>query len=363
MERLDDDGFTVQGHGSEPELRGTPALRGGIATGVGSWPGIDPRESATTILGELPDLPHLVELPGRGVGADMIGRVSALLVDMRFDTTTRGYRLSPRPGAVSRRARDLFRADLDALEEAWETAGSAGTGRPIKLQVAGPLTLAAQVELPSGHLALTDPGALRDLSESLAEGLVGHVAEIRKRLGAQVLLQLDEPALTAVLAGSLSGVSLLNTVRALPEPEASSILDAVITAQSAPVVIHSCAEPPSLAFLRGSAAAAIGFDIATVATRDLDSIGEILDSGKQLVLGLVPTTPPPTPPTWRTIAEPGVRLIDRLGFPRTTLATQVLVSPACGLAGAPLTWARKSLTLAAEVARAYAEDPESLSFE
>ncbi|MFI6168025.1 methionine synthase [Nocardia sp. NPDC051052] len=338
-------------------------LRGGIATGVGSWPGVEPREAATTVLGELPDLPHLVELPGRGAGADMIGRMSALLVDMRFDTTTRGYRLAPRPGGVSRRARDLLRGDLDALEEAWETAGSAGSGRPIKLQVAGPLTLAAQVELPNGHLAVTDPGALRDLSESLAEGLVNHVAEVRKRLGAEVVLQLDEPSLNAVLEGALSGVSMLDSVRSMPEPEALAILDTMIATQSAPVLIHSCAEPPALAFLRRSTAAAIGFDVATIGTRDLDSIGEILDAGKHLVLGLVPTTAPASPPTWRDIAEPGVRLIDRLGFARTTLATQVLVSPACGLGTASLTWARKAVSLTAEVARAYAEDPESLTFE
>ncbi|GAA1615517.1 methionine synthase [Nocardia ninae] len=338
-------------------------LRGGTATAVGSWPGTDPRESAATILGELPDLPHLVELPGRGVGADLIGRMSALLVDMRFDTTTRGYRLAPRPGGVSRRARDLLRADLDTLEEAWEAAGSAGTGRPIKLQVAGPLTLAAQVELPSGHLALTDPGALRDLSESLAEGLRSHVAEVRKRLGAEVVLQLDEPSLSAVLEGSLSAVSMLDSVRAMPEPEALTVLNTVIATQSAPVLIHSCAAPPALALLRGTTAAAVGFDIATIGTRELDSIGELLDAGKHLVLGLVPTTAPATPPTWRDIAEPGVRLIDRLGFPRTTLATQVLVAPACGLGNTPLTWARKALTLATEVARAYAEDPESLTFE
>lgn len=337
-------------------------LPGGIATAVGSWPGTDPREAAATILGELPELPHLVELPARGTGADMIGRMSALLVDLRFDTTTRGYRLAPRPGAASRRARDLLRTDLDALEEAWETAGYAGTGRTIKVQAAGPLTLAAEVELPGGHRILTDPGALRDLSESLAEGLVQHVAEVRARLGADVVLQLDEPLLTKVLEGSLRGVSVLDTVRAQPEPEALAVLDAVITAQSAPVLVHSCAAPPALTFLRGSAAAAIGFDLATIGTKELDAIGENLDAGKQLVLGLVPTTAPTTPPTWREIAEPGVRLVDRLGFARRTLAEQVIVSPACGLASASTAWARQALSLSAEVARAYADEPESLTF-
>lgn len=336
-------------------------LRGGVATGVGSWPGTDPREAAATVVGELTDLAHLAELPARGVGADMIGRCSALLVDLRFDTSTRGYRLAARPGAVSRRAHDLLRGDLDALEEVWETTGSAGTGRVIKLQATGPLTLAAEVELPAGHRVLTDSGAVRDLSESLAEGLNQHVAEVAKRLDARVVLQLDEPALGDVLEGSLRGVSVLDTVRAVPAPEALAILDSVIEAQSVPVLVHTCAAPPPIDFLRGSRAAAIGFDLSTIATRDLDAIGEAFDAGKKLVLGLIPTTAPTTPPTWRDIAEPGVRLIDRLGFPRSALR-DVLVSPACGLGGAPLGWARKALELATEVSRAFTEDPESLDF-
>lgn len=338
-------------------------LRGGIATGVGSWPGADPREAAATVVGELGQLPHLVELPARGVGADMIGRVSGLLVDMRFDSTTRGYRLGARPGAVSRRANDLLRTDLDALEEAWETGGLAGSGHPVKVQVAGPLSVAAEVELPGGHRILTDSGALRDLSESLAEGVANHVTEVAKRLGTPVVLQIDEPHLTSVLNGTLRGVSVLNTVRAMPEPEALHVLDTVVARQPVPVLIHSCADRPALGFLRTTAAAGIGFDLAAIGTRDLDRIGELLDAGKHLVLGLVPTTEPAKPVSWRDIAEPGVRLIDRLGFPRRLLADQIVVSPACGLAGASLSWARRAVSLAAETARAYADEPESLTFE
>ncbi|ATL69557.1 methionine synthase [Nocardia terpenica] len=342
---------------------GAVVLRGGVATGVGSWPGTDPREAAATIVGELGGLPHLVELPARGTGSDLIGRASALLVDLRFDTTTRGYRLAARPGTVSRRAHDLLRTDLDALEEAWETAGLGDSGRVVKLQAAGPLTLAAQVELPGGHRVLTDSGALRDLSESLAEGLARHAAEVGKRLGAKVVLQLDEPSLTAVLDGSLRGASLLDTVRALPEPEALAVLDTVITAQSEPVLVHSCADRPALGFLRASAAAAVGFDLATIATADLDRIGELLDTGKHLALGLIPTAVPATKITWRDVAEPAVRLVDRLGFPRRTLADRIVVTPACGLAGVPLAWARRALALANDVARAFADEPESLTFE
>ena len=51
------------------------------ATGVGSWPGTSPRQAAEVIVGDLHALPHVVELPARGVGADMIGRAGARVVD------------------------------------------------------------------------------------------------------------------------------------------------------------------------------------------------------------------------------------------------------------------------------------------
>ncbi|MBY8856388.1 methionine synthase [Nocardia sp. CA2R105] len=366
---------TVRGHSPVAPVRRRPRgcavsaeqteqlLRGGIATAVGSWPGTDPREAAATIAGELGDLAHLVELPGRGTGSDMIGRTSALLVDMPFDVSTRGYRLTPRPGAVSRRARDLLRADLDALEEAWEGTGSAGVGRTVKVQAAGPLTLAAQLELAGGHRVLTDSGAVRDLSESLAEGLARHAAEVAARLGAKVVVQLDEPSSTAVLEGSLPGTDMLDSVRAVPAPEALSILDSVITGVRHPVLVHTCADRPALEFLRGSMAAAIGFDLATIRTADLDDIGELLEAGKQLALGLIAVQPPSAPVTWREFAEPAVRLVDRLGVGRRTLADRILITPACGLANAPLSWARRTLPLATETARAFTEDPESLTFD
>jgi len=52
-------------------------------SGVGSWPGTAPREAAEVVVGELAGaLAHIVELPARGVGADMLGRGGALLVDV-----------------------------------------------------------------------------------------------------------------------------------------------------------------------------------------------------------------------------------------------------------------------------------------
>ena len=74
------------------------------ATGTGSWPGSAPREAAEIVVGELHGLPHLVELPARGVGADLIGRSGALLVDIALDTVPRGYRIATGRRAATRRA-------------------------------------------------------------------------------------------------------------------------------------------------------------------------------------------------------------------------------------------------------------------
>ena len=57
----------------------------GIVTALGSMPGTDPVEAARIVLGELPDLMPLPELPARGVGADMLGRTAGLLVDLAVE--------------------------------------------------------------------------------------------------------------------------------------------------------------------------------------------------------------------------------------------------------------------------------------
>lgn len=332
----------------------------GAVTGVGSWPGTDPREAATIVLGELGRLPHLVELPARGLGADMIGRASALLVDLQLDVSTTAYRVVQRRGSVAKRATDLLNQDLDALEEAWESAGLVGADHVVKVQSVGPLTLAAEVELGTGRRVLTDPGAVRDFAESLGEGLARHAAEVTRRLGAQVLVQFDEPRLPAVLAGTLSGRSRLETVRAMPEPEALAVLEAALAGCGAVTMVHCCSADLPTDLLRRSSARAVGLDVSQLASTDLDGIGELLDAGKELALGLVPTTAPTVPATWRDLARPAVTLIDRLGFARTTLRTQVAVTPACGLAGADASWSRDALKLCAEVSSAFNDDPESL---
>jgi methionine synthase II (cobalamin-independent) len=331
------------------------------ASGVGSWPGTSPRQAAEVVVGELAGaLAHIVELPARGVGADLLGRAGALLVDVAIDTTPRGYRIAARPGAVTRRAVSLLDEDSDALEEAWETAGLRGAGRVVKVQAPGPITLAAGLELANGHRAITDPGALRDLAASLAEGVAAHRAALARRLQTPVVVQFDEPSLPTALGGRLTGVTALSPVSALDESVASSLLDACVAAVGTEVMLHSCAPELPWNLLQRSAIGAVSVDAGTLGAADLDGVAAFVESGRTVMLGVVAVTAPEKRPSAEEVADAVVAVTDRLGFARAALRDRIGVTPACGLAGATPQWARTAVALARRAAEAFAEDPDAI---
>ena len=329
------------------------------ATGIGSWPGTAPRAAAEVIVGELHQLPYLPELPARGVGADMIGRAGALLIDVAIDTVPRGYRIAGRPGSVSRRAASLLAEDIDALEEAWEKSGGARPGRSVKVQAPGPITLAAQLELSNGHRAITDRGALRDLTASLAEGMAVHRAELERRLSATVVVQLDEPLLAA-LAGRISGVTAFTPVHPVDETLAIGLYDACVAAIGAEVIVHCCTADLPWKVLQRSAINAVAVDVATLGPDGLDGLGEFVDSGGFAVLGLVPALAPSARPSAEEVVAAAAAVTDRIGFPRSVLGTRIGISPACGLAGATDAWARIATGLSQRAATAITADPAAI---
>ncbi|MFI7430504.1 methionine synthase [Micromonospora sp. NPDC049836] len=324
----------------------------GAATGIGSLPGTDIAEAQRIVLGELPALPHLPELPARGPGADLIGRTGGLLAELPVELYAARWRIAPRPGKDLRRARDLMERDLDQLaEQAEEYAG------PVKIQAAGPFTLAASLELPLGGRVLRDPGAVRDLAGSLAEGLRGHVAAVARRLPrASVLLQLDEPSLPAVLAGRVPTESGLGTYRAVVSGDAAALLRGVLEAVGVPTVVHCCAPDVPVALIRDAGAVAVALDLGLVT--ELDPLGEAIDAGLGLLAGAAPAVPPSTgrAPTSAQVAERVRRLWDQLGFPRRRLAEQVVVTPACGLAGATPGYVRTVLAACRDAGRRLSEE-------
>ena len=140
--------------------------RAGLAAGT------DPVEAVRLVLGEVPELPYLPELPGRGFGADLVARTGALLADFGWSGNRTAGRSPAHSGRDQAKARDHLNRDLDALTE--QAQGVA----LLKVSVCGPMTLGAALELPNLHKVLTDHGAFRDLAESLTEGTRLLLAEL-----------------------------------------------------------------------------------------------------------------------------------------------------------------------------------------
>jgi methionine synthase II (cobalamin-independent) len=328
------------------------------ATGIGSMPGTDPLEAARVIAGELPDFPHIPELPARGPGADLTGRTAALLVDMPAEVTPRGWRLAERPGRDLQRARSMLSSDLDALEEVLD--GFRGT---FKVQLCGPWTLAATIEQPRSMTpALADPGAVADLTASLAEGAAAHVADVTKRVpGARLVVQFDEPALPAVTEGNVPTASGLSRLAPVEEDTLRERLQTVLAATTAYTIVHCCAQHPPFGIIRAAGAGGLAVDLSQLRRGDEDELAELAEAGLGLFAGAVsftdterPGAPAPETAAARTVDE----LWRRIGLPTAGRAEQVVITPRCGLAGASPDQARAALLRCREAARILPEMTE-----
>ncbi|MTE21129.1 methionine synthase [Streptomyces sp. TRM43335] len=327
------------------------------ATGVGSMPGTDVREAVRTVTGSLERFPYLPELPARGPGADMVGRTAGMLVELPVHLEPSGWRVADAPGHDMRRARSWLGEDLDALEEF--TQGYSGA---LKVSVTGPWTMAASLERRGGEAMLGDAGACRYLTESLAEGLREHLAEVRRRVpGATVVLQLDEPSLPAVLTGRVPTASGYRTHRAVDRGVVEQALRQVVAAAGQdPVVAHCCAPGVPVGLLRRSGVAGISLDLSLLTERDDEAVGEAVEGGTALFAGIVPAADAGS----SGLSDPGGSVMGvrtlwrRLGLSPELLARSVVVTPACGLAGASPAYARAALAHCVRAARSLADDPE-----
>ncbi|MBV9092690.1 MAG: methionine synthase [Streptosporangiaceae bacterium] len=303
-------------------------------------PGTDPAETMRVVAGELPDFPHLPELPDRGPGADLTGRTAGLLVGIAAEVTPRGWRLAERPGRDLVRARSMLSSDLDVMEEVLQ-----GFRGPLKIQLCGPWTLAATLELPrTMNAALADPGAVADLAASLAEGAAAHAADVAKRVpGADLVVQFDEPALPAVTAGTVPTASGLSRLPPVPADMAAEVL-ATVLAATAPryTVVHCCAAAVPFGIIKGAGADCVAFDLSRLRRADEERVAVAAEAGLGLLAGAPGAAAEPEGA--RQIAERVSGLCRRLGLPPAAAGPQVVITPACGLAGAAPDRAREALT-------------------
>lgn len=294
----------------------------GTPSAVGSLPHTDPVAAATLALATHPELPAAPQLPRRHEAEGMLAQVVAGMAGVTVAPGGTGLVVDRRRAGTGD-----TEAPLDAV--AWagtriflDTAATAGHRGPVKLQIAGPVTLG---------LALTAaglrPGKAFPMAGAVVRGRVqALVREAAVALpGSPVVLLLDEPSLTAY-----------------PEPgfplgaeDTIDLISGSLAAAGAKTMagVHCCGPTdwrlvlhagPDLLSLPVDAA--VGDDVAGLAT--------FLDRGGWVAWGAVPTDRPLGDRDdlhWRRLNQLWGELA-RNGCDPMRLRTQAVVTPACGLA-------------------------------
>lgn len=305
------------------------------ATALGPWPGLDPVEATRIIRGELgsPHLPFLAELPDRGVGADAIGRTASLLVDLAVDVQPHGWRIVDRPGRDLVRARSALSTDINVLADIAGEEDSAVD--EFKVQLRGPLSLAAGLHLHNGERALIDYGARRDIAASLAAGVGAHLAKVSAAVpGARLVVQLDEPDIASVLAGTIPTSSGYRTLRSVAGQEVTElwrvVIDALRESGAAEVAVAVPEIEAPFERILSAGADAIAVPLRALTTRQWEQLAEALEAGKRLWAGALQADDPDGVPKASAVVESVRRPWQQLGLPLAALGT-VRVTPSGGL--------------------------------
>ena len=308
--------------------------------GLGELPGASIIAAADIVAGETGDLRQLPILPARGV--DVVGLTTGILPGINVDAGPRSWVLSARPQLRTRRMWDRVEADLDQCEQAWGTRIDA-----VKIQVAGPWTLSASIELSNGHRALTDAGALRDLTESLIAGIQEYSTDVRARFDTEVYVQLDEPLLAQVRDGSLPGTSQFDEIPSINDVDLGERLAGVI--ERAEVrYLNQTGYPPlwKVAQVAGVETCQVTLDTVR-GSEQYDGMGHALAAGMRVGLGMTRAGDDRDP---RHLAVDVARMWDELGLDRTLLTHAVDAHPRSGLTNCTLLDAAAALRTARTVA-------------
>lgn len=307
------------------------------ATALGPWPGSDPAEAMRIIRGELgtPHLPFLPELPDRGVGSDAVGRTGSLLVDMAIDVQPHGWRLVDRPGKDAQRASSALATDINILAD---VAGAEEvSAKELKIQVMGPLSLAAGLHLHNGERALLDYGARRDIAESLAAGMADHLDRLLAAVpGAGIVVHIDEPDIAAVMGGTIPTASGYRTLRSISGEEVTGywrlVIDALRAAGAVEIVVSVPEIEAPIDRILAAGADGVAVPLKALTSRQWEQLAAAVEAGKRVWAGALSTTDPRAqPPRTAAVVESIWKPWRQLGLPASELAG-LRVTPSTGLA-------------------------------
>lgn len=300
------------------------------STALGSVPGTDIETWTSLSLELFAELAFWPELPARGF--NMIGRAVGVL-PLPVTMTADGWRIDRVSGREQRRGFQAWRDEIEII-------GECAQGYPgaIKLALTGPWTLAGTVLAthPTMDLVLADQGACREMAEALGDGIATLCAQIRAVVPNDLIIQLDEPLISAIGAGQLPSYSGLRRYRRPESQEIIEIWRRALTPFATQVEntwLHSCSDG-----LETELAAKAGFGGISLDLRHLDGqieqLSAWLESGTDLALGAIPTHVSNHLQADEAAAK-ALGWLRRLKLDPEMLSQRIIITPACGLG----TWA------------------------
>jgi len=311
------------------------------ASVLGVLPGTSAQEAAQVAAGEFPEALFLPLLPGRGPGADPVGRTAGLLSAISSDFSTSvipsGWQISRTPGMDMQRAHNFMRQDCDAIEE-----HAQGFAKLFTCSVVGPISWCAKVESASGEKLIRDLGAVSDVSLVLVEAVRTHLGTVRRIFpDAQFAIVLEEPHATAACAGTIPTASGLNSYVNIDRARILELWEPLIAlAQDSQAEIGIAVGADNELFIDPLITAGVTtyFDVAASSR-----LGELIDQKRITHWSFKPQF------TVRDNALDIARRITSLGFSLSESAGSLIVVPQPGSVSGDWPAARSAITAVREV--------------
>lgn len=313
------------------------------ATGVGSVPGLNVRDTCRLILERLYAIPFWPQFVNLDPREDMIAQYSEGLPGMRLtddgktsfladeDRTdeltafyerylaedTESFAISPE------RAHGLYEL-LDQMNGA-----PAANGAFIKGQSIGPITFASSVHTPDGRPLIHEPELLDAVVKGLSIKLLWQERLLRET-GKRTILFVDEPALSGI-GSAFASLDRTRVVAALRE-----IMDYVRTRSDALMGVHCCANTDWPMVLE-SGPDILNFDAYAYMDSFLlypEEILRFVQGGGTIAWGIVPTLDFKSGIDAGQLQATLEQALERLhgwGLDEETLGARSMLTPACGM--------------------------------
>lgn len=343
------------------QANGLPAL-------IGSLPMDDYAEATKLVFRHTPEIPLWVQLPvykEEGMIAQFVPGLPGIVVEKErtyIDTSAGGFgedllKFYEDYIAVVEGGADLAKSRFVLTEDTAKgffelTKQLKAVSVPlvaVKGQTTGPVTFCTGMNDQNGKAIFYDE-QIRDAAVKLLALKAGWQVRELSKFGVPAIIFFDEPILAGFGSSAFISISKEEVKKCFEE-----VIEAVHS-EGGIAGIHVCANTDwSLVF--ESSADIISFDAYSFFDKFIlyaDHIKKFVESGRILAWGIVPTSKAKdvekeTADSLVTRWEDKVRDLETLGFNRSKILSQSLITPSCGTGSLSLKNAKKVLKLTREV--------------